>query len=121
MMSIRTILFGTDFSPHSDYAYSLAAGLARNFKARLLLAHVREMPVTAIGEFGMLPPEAEDVEEARQRLVSRYPADAMIDLKYLLAEGPAASELLRLADENSVDLIVVGSHGHSGLARLLMG
>jgi nucleotide-binding universal stress UspA family protein len=121
MLNIRTILFGTDFSADSDYAFSLATALARDYHARLLIAHVREVPIVAVGEFGYTPPDGEDVSEAEERLTALKPSDQTIEVDYLLAEGSAGTELIRLADDHDCDLIVVGSHGHTGLARLLMG
>jgi nucleotide-binding universal stress UspA family protein len=120
MLNIHTILFGTDFSPDSDYAFSLATALARDYKSRMVIVHVREVPVAPVGEFGFLPSEAEDVEEAKERLYALQPDEAT-EVEHVLANGVAGAELLRLAEEFGCDLIVVGSHGHTGLARLLMG
>ena len=64
MVPINTILFATDFSSSSDYAFNLASALARDYKARLLIAHVHELPTTAFGEFGALPPDGEDMDAA---------------------------------------------------------
>ena len=121
MFPIHTILFATDFSPSSDYAFNLASALARDYKARLLIAHVHELPTTAFGEFGALPPDGEDAEAARERLAALRLPDASLDVKYLLTEGVPATQILKLADEHGCDLIVVGSHGRRGLERLLMG
>ena len=68
-----------------------------------------------------MPPEMEDEEEARQCLLALDPGDPAIETQAILAQGAAAAELLRLAEENACDLIVLGSHGRTGLARLLMG
>jgi nucleotide-binding universal stress UspA family protein len=120
VLPIRNILFGTDFSEPAAYAFSLAAALARDAKARLIVAHVREV-VAAVGEFGALPPVVESEEEAKKKLVALYPADPTIEVKYVLTDGPPAPELLRLAELYACDLIVVGSHGRTGLLRMLMG
>src|SRR5438067_1303165 len=105
MLTIDAILFGTDFSPDSDYAFSLASALARDYGARMVIVHVREVPVAPVGEFGFLPPEGEDVDEAKARLDALNPGDGT-DVKYVLADGVAGTELLRLAEENACDLIV---------------
>ena len=52
MLPIRTILHATDFSTPSEFAFGMACSLARDYKARLVIVHVKPLPVTAIGEFG---------------------------------------------------------------------
>ena len=121
MLPIRTILFGTDFSTHSDHAFALASALARDYMARLVIAHVREIPVAAYGEFGAAPPVVEDIDEANARLFALKPVGVEIEADHMLASGVPATELLQLADKHNADLIVVSSHGRTGLARLLMG
>lgn len=121
MIPIRTIVFGTDFSTHSEHAFALASALARDYMARLVIAHVREIPAVAFGEFGATPPIVEDIDDANARLFSLKPVGVEVDADYVLASGVPATELLQLAEQHHADLIVVGSHGRTGLARLLMG
>ena len=87
MIPVHTILLGTDLSPYSDYALVLASALARDYKARLIIAHVRDVPAVPMGEFGMPPPEGEDREEARKRLYALKPTDPSVSVTYFLAEG----------------------------------
>jgi nucleotide-binding universal stress UspA family protein len=121
MFPIRTILFATDFSPCSEYAFQLASALAQDYHARLLIAHVHEVSTAAYGEFGALPPAEEDADAARERLLALRPPKPNVNVEYLLAEGDAASQIQRLAEEHDCDLIVLGSHGRRGLERFLMG
>ncbi|MCI0682157.1 MAG: universal stress protein [Gemmataceae bacterium] len=121
MLPIRTILFGADFSKHSEHAFALAAALARDYSARLIIAHVRELPAVAVGEFGAAPALGEDLDDAKARLFAIKPAEATVAVEHVLVTGTPAVDLLELSETHHADLIVVGSHGRTGLARLLMG
>jgi len=121
MLPIRNILFGADFSSASEYAFNVASALARDYMARLIIAHVREIPVAAFGEFGAAAPVVENMDDANARLFTMKPAGAMVNVDHVLLSGVPATELLQLAEDRHVDLIVLGSHGRTGLARLLMG
>ena len=122
MFPIRTILFGTDFSRASEDAFEVACALARDYKARLIVAHVKPLSPVAYGEFGALPPgPGEDAVTLNALLTAMKPAAGDIPVKYILAEGDPALELVRLATETPCDLVVLGTHGRTGLGRLLMG
>lgn len=121
MLAIRTILHPTDFSAYSDYAFRLACALARDYGARLVLLHVAKLPVMAYGE-GVVPPDPVLYREHLwERLQQVQTGDVKIPAEYRLMEGDAATEILRIADETHADLILLGTHGRTGLGRLLMG
>jgi nucleotide-binding universal stress UspA family protein len=122
MLAIKTILFPTDFSKRAEYAFHLACALARDYGARLLIGHVQTPPVVLYGEMGALPPDLDETEEMlRERLVNVRPADADIACEHFFMVGEPAEEIVRLANDEHVDLIVLGTHGRRGLGRLLMG
>jgi nucleotide-binding universal stress UspA family protein len=121
MMTIRKILTPTDFSPHSGCAFRLARALAHDYGARLLVLHVVEPPMIVSGE-GVAPMEPEGFrEQLRQRLLQWLAEEAQVPMDYGLTDGDPATAILRAADENQCDLIVMGTHGRTGLRRLLMG
>jgi nucleotide-binding universal stress UspA family protein len=122
MLSIKTILYPTDFSPRAEYAFHLACALARDYDAQLLIAYV-EPPTAAIyGELGALPPEPLESEELlRRRLLNVRPTDKHISCQHYFLVGETAEEIIRLAEERHADMIVMGTHGRRGLGRLLMG
>jgi nucleotide-binding universal stress UspA family protein len=121
MLPIRTILHPTDFSAYSDQAFQLACALSRDYGARLIVLHVATPPVIVYGE-GVLPPEpAVFQEQLRERLQHVVPKDPKLAVEHRLVEGDVAKEILRLAGETKSDLIVMGTHGRTGLGRLLMG
>jgi len=121
MLPIRTILHPTDFSDRSGYALHLASALARDYQARLVLLHVLARPVIGYGE-GVVPPEPEVIrEEAKEQLDRLAAPGAGVVTDRRLAEGEPAEVILHFARETPADLIVMGTHGRTGLGRLLMG
>ncbi|HKZ02424.1 MAG TPA: universal stress protein [Pyrinomonadaceae bacterium] len=128
-MEIRTILLPTDFSECGNYALSYATSLARTFGASIVCVHVIEPIVPTVGYSGMTEPLpiadiAEQLEDAAERelpkLAEREEA-AGLQLEELIVYGEAASEIVRVAKERNVDLIVISSHGRTGLGRILFG
>jgi nucleotide-binding universal stress UspA family protein len=122
MLPIHTILHPTDFSEPSDNAFHLACALARDYNAKLILLHVAVLTSGVYGEALIPPPSpiAEEEELAR-RLQQLRPPNPSISVEHLLEEGAPAAEILRVAEDHHVDLIVMGTHGRTGLRRLLMG
>jgi nucleotide-binding universal stress UspA family protein len=121
MFPIRTILVPTDFSENSAAAFKFAQALAHDHGARLLVVHVKPIPTIVYGS-GVVPPEPENAEAMlRDQLHTWQPEDPNIETEYRLIEGDAAPEILELAEETDCDLIVLGTHGRTGLTRLLMG
>ncbi|HEB99889.1 MAG TPA: universal stress protein [Thiotrichales bacterium] len=124
MSSYTHILAAIEFMPDSGQVSSRAALLARQNGAKLSLIHVVEPLPMDLAEDLVLPQdldlETELVDNARSRLARIAealdvdgPVDQFVEL------GPVRAEILRVAEEQQVDLIVVGSHGRHGIARLL--
>jgi universal stress protein A len=121
MIPIKTILHPTDFSKPSEYALRFACALARDYRARLVLLHVIEPPVY-FGELGMTVPLPEDFHpRLKDRLEHLVSADCGVPVSTMLVEGKASKEILRIALERDCDLIVLGTHGRTGLSRVLLG
>jgi nucleotide-binding universal stress UspA family protein len=113
MLPIQTILHPTDFSERSGYAFQLACSLARDHGARLIVLHV--MPVPLVQEKFLYR------EEMAGELNRLGAPDARVRVEHRLEEGDAATQILRVAQETGCDLIAMGTHGRTGLGRLLMG
>lgn len=121
-MKAQKILFPTDFSDPGDSSLKYATALARDTGAKLLIVHVEE-PLSVYGGAGDVfyaAPEPDDVS-IRQRLEGVVPADPAVAYEHYLVTGDPATEIVRLAEEEHADLIVMSTHGRSGLLRLLMG
>jgi nucleotide-binding universal stress UspA family protein len=121
MLTVRTILHPTDFSEHSKLAFRLARSLARDYGARLIVLHVAEPPPGAVGERVFTLPPPLDLEALRQRLQKLKPRDPKIPVEHRVVEGLADTEILKAAEATKCDVIVLGTHGRTGLDRLLMG
>ena len=120
MLPVHTILHPTDFSEHSEYAYRVACALARDYGARLVLLHIATPVVVVYGE-GVVPLDPEAYyAEARENLVRLDPGPT-IRAEHRFEEGRPAEDIPRVAQEIQADLIVMGTHGRTGLRRLLMG
>lgn len=121
MLPIHTILHPTDFSPRSQQAYWLACALARDHGARIILAHVLPPPIVVYGN-GIVPPMPEDNRALQEQSLKTLQAQtAPIPVEARLVDGDPVAEIVNLAKETKSDLIVMGTHGWTGLSRLLMG
>jgi nucleotide-binding universal stress UspA family protein len=123
MTPIRTVLHPTDFSEHAAAAWRLAGSLARDHGARLLALHVATPPpLVTYGELeNALQGPSGYRRELETCLRSACPADAAARVDYHLEQGDPAGAIVRAAKEYGCDLIVMGTHGRTGLGRLLLG
>ena len=120
-MKLDKILVPTDLSSAGDAAFALAVSLARDNRARLLIAHVEE-PAMVYGGGEMFAAAVEPAtEELRERLKKIVPPDPEVAYEHHLVTGEPAEAIVRLAESEQCDLIVMGTHGRKGLSRLLMG
>ena len=126
-MNIKRILFAADFSECCSAALEVASRLASETGARLYIVHVDgllEISVPAIppAEGGYYDaPWGHERREVRERLENILPTVANISYEHRYLTGLPVAELLKCAESNHVDLIIMGSHGRSGLSRLIMG
>jgi len=121
MLPIRTVLHPTDLSELSGFAFRLACSVAHDYDARLVVLHVVEPPVVVGGEGAMLLAPAVDLERLRQQLEQLRPKDPKIRLEHRMVQGDAATEILAAADASKCDLIVLATHGRTGLGRIVLG
>jgi nucleotide-binding universal stress UspA family protein len=122
MRPTQTILVPTDMSPRSEAAFEHAAALADQYGARLLIVHVEEPPLAAYGEghFEYAMPST-DQTEVRKEFEQIRPAKPTVRYQHFWLRGNPVEQITGLAKEENVDLIVLSSHGRTGLIRLVMG
>lgn len=128
-MRPRCILAPTDFSAYSDLAIRYAASLAGRYKARLCLLHVISDDGLRALSRAHLPPHPvdkvyEDLEvEVREQYRKQVPAALrhLVAAEVLVVPGTAFVEIIRSARQKGADLIVMGTHGRSGVAHALLG
>jgi len=123
MSAIHTILHPTDFSENSRYAFQMACSLAKEKNARLILLHV--MPASSAPILSEPTADPLKPAEAQPSMAGRFvwpePPDSEVSVEHRVAEGDSPDEILNLAKALPCDLIVMGSHGRTGLRRLLTG
>jgi universal stress protein A len=120
-MKADLILFATDFSKHSEAALACASNLAQTSGATLLIVHVHPLqPAQGEGMLhaGVYPQETADL---RVRLQEVTPTLPDVPFEHELLVGDPAAEIVDLATREKADMIVIGTHGRTGLLRLLMG
>jgi nucleotide-binding universal stress UspA family protein len=128
MIELRRILVPTDFSKYSRAALTYAAAFADRFGAELCLLHVVQNLAPVLPDMLMVSPSAlptpeqytPAVEAGFDRLVAEGGL-AHLAVRRATREGTPFYEIIRFAREDATDLIVMGTHGHSGLAHVLLG
>ena len=126
-VSFRTIVCAVDYSDYSEYALRYAIGLAKTFDAELKLLHVIELPFLPTYSLAGVPDLSMPVEQiekgAQQRmhelLENWRPKWGKIE--GVVRTGTAFLEIINFARAEEADLIVVGTHGRSGLRHIIMG
>ncbi len=121
MLTIRTIVHPTDFSEPSRAAFELACALARDYGAKLLILHVNPPAPVYAPDGVAVPFTMAEPEELRARLQAIRPSDERITYEHRLLEGDPAERIVETAVQEKADLIVMGTHGTTGLVRLLVG
>lgn len=128
MLKLQRLLVTTDFSKFSDHALSYACAIAQQFGAELHLLHVLEDLGGLLPEPGVfVPASSEDVaalkETTLKELEKLPPAELAKDLAVVreVRQGSAFVEIVRYAREKDIDLIVIATHGRTGLAHVLLG
>jgi nucleotide-binding universal stress UspA family protein len=125
-IDIQTILVPIDFSPNADAVLEWAAHLAEEHGSKMVLLHAYHLPVDFQQlEGAYLPPDfwtqvkadaAENLDRAAAPLRSRG-----LNVETVVREGYPATAIEEEARDRNVDLVVIGTRGHSGLKHLLLG
>jgi universal stress protein A len=124
---VSRILVPTDFSDASDHAFGYATALAAQLGASLIICHVYQLPTSLAGaELSTLPSAVSTVEIDRaarigvQQVIARY-AKEDVPVAAVVRPGDPEVEIRSIAREVGADLIVLGTHGRTGLMRALVG
>jgi nucleotide-binding universal stress UspA family protein len=119
MFPNRRILCPTDFSPSATTAFGLACVLARDHQAAVTVLHVTR-PVVSFGDVIASRKEGfrDDLREQLRRI---RPADPAVMATHLILSGEPDDVIVDTVETHKFDLIVMGTHGRSGLGRLVLG
>lgn len=107
------ILFATDFSNRDQAAFKTACDLAVKAKARLIILYVQDSRFKALS--------ASNRKDPNREFVNYVPDNYAVNFDQVVKTGDPQEEILRLADASDVDLIVLGTHGRSGVGRVFAG
>jgi nucleotide-binding universal stress UspA family protein len=125
---MRRIFFASDFSKASRKAFTAALDTAKRTHATLSIAHVL-VPFVPVGADEYVGPDTWKEIDEQARKGARHHLDRLaakaskagIRVRTFLVEGTPAREIPRLAKRAHADLLVLGTHGRTGFARLFMG
>ena len=128
MIQIRRILVPTDFSPHSRRALAWATTLARPFAAEIVILHVMEPPLAPAVPIGIGGAAIASITDEMRRYLgdqldelARADVPQGVNVRPSLREGRAFVEILAAVHDETVDLVVLGTHGYTGLRHVLLG
>lgn len=126
MYIVRNILVSTDFSDFSAVAVEYAASFALLYGAKIHLVHVIE-PASVVGvpnldlSTAAVSRELEDGAQEEMRKFVYWKMKNNTNLEQVVLHGDPHHEIVRYAQENEIDLIVIATHGRTGLAHMLLG
>lgn len=125
-MIMQHILVPMDFSPYSEQALDYALQLAETFQARITLLHVIETPVLAGGAYmgRAISSYTEQLEVEASRLINEYAQrvrDRGLLCEAVIDHAVPFQQIVNLASARDVDVIVMSTHGRTGLAHMLLG
>lgn len=125
-MNIKTIVFATDFSDNSVLVFENAKSLAVENNAKLLILFVQEDTESTHFHTALL--SSEDIKNTVEKNIEDYfsnfiekNAGDFKDYEKIVRHGRPFAEILKLSKERSADLIVVGTHGRTGIEHVMLG
>ncbi len=128
MIALKKILLPTDFSENSEVACEYACSFVEKFGAELHLLHVLQDLIAMSPEPGMsFPPPGDymkELEASAKQALAKRPGDALpgnYSVVREVREGAPFLEIIRYAKAHEIDLIVMGTHGRTGLSHMLLG
>lgn len=128
MSRIRRILHPSDFSRASGAAFAKAVELAKANRAELWVVHVLTPTVPMVGDGYISPKVYEDLEASARAYCSKQlgalvarAKKAGVRARSVLLEGIAHEQIARAARSKRADLVVIGTHGRTGVAKLFLG
>lgn len=128
MVSLQRILVPVDFSHSARYSLDIAVNVAEKFGARIYLLHVFEMPFDYLHWLNIEMDESElyssiqaEMDEALNDLVRQFARPSVPIEPLFIENGVPFVEIIRIAKELAIDLIVMGTHGRSAIPHLLIG
>ena len=127
MMRVNRILVATDFSEHSEKAVEMGVSIAETFGASIDLVHAIALPFLVFTPPEMMSQPSISLSDARRAARERLRATAEkiqaegVEVRIHLCNAPPGEAISSSAEELESDLIVMGTHGYTGLKHVLLG
>ncbi len=125
MISLKKILCPIDHSDCSKEALKYAVSLAMKDEAQLYLLHIIDIRSCneSLDTMSVQIPDKETLEQLRTKLLDCIPEEIRDDMNVeaIVIQGVPFAEIISTARENEIDMIVIGSHGRTGLAHMMLG
>ncbi len=125
MISLKKILCPIDHSDCSKEALKYAVSFAMKDKAKLYLLHIIDIRSFSEGLDAMSKPipDEETLEQLRTKLLDCIPEEIRddMDVEATVIQGIPFAEIISTAKEKEIDMIVIGSHGRTGISHMMMG
>lgn len=122
-VGLKRVLFPTDFSPYSEKGLPYAVHLAKEFGATLVVLHVNDLPL-------VIPEYLPELSTSPTQDLEEYGRESLARLASTITEVPVEStqvtgrphvEIAKVVEEQSIDLVVMPTHGRTGVSHLLLG
>ncbi|MBU6392141.1 MAG: universal stress protein [Planctomycetota bacterium] len=126
MISIKNILCPIDYSIFSERALTYAIEFAEKYQTKLYLIHVLDIRIYDINDpelYSVNIVEKETIDKLRERLLRcvNEETKGRISVEAIIVQGVPFSEIIKASKEYKIDLIVLGTHGRTGLSHAIMG
>ncbi len=127
MKKFNKILFATDLTEFSEYAFDYALALAKEFNAKLIILHVINQP---LGLQDYYAPQIsfetimEEIKKSAEKMMDEFCGKKIKEYsnyEQFIVSGIPHLEILNKADTEKVDLIVIGTHGRAGVDHFIFG
>lgn len=126
MINIKNILCPIDYSVYSERALNYAIEFAEKYQAKLYLVHVLDIRLYDINDpdlYNVNIIDEETIRKLRERLLKSVNEDTKgrISVEALVIQGVPFAEIIKASKEYKIDLIVLGTHGRTGISHAIMG
>jgi nucleotide-binding universal stress UspA family protein len=117
----RKVLCAVDFSPSTKMTVEMARQIAEASQGTVILFHVVPMPIEALGQPLAVEPLTGAEDDARQRLNHLASESLTHSYEIVVVTGDPAASIIAAAEEHGADLIVMATHGRTGLSHFFLG
>lgn len=127
MKKFNKILFATDLTEFSEYAFEFALAFAKEFNAKLIILHVINQPIDLQAFYVphiSIETIQQEIAKSAEKLMDKFCKKKITgydNYEMFIASGIPDFEILKKADMEKVDLIVIGTHGRAGIDHFLFG